>query len=142
VKRMLGPVLASMALAACGGPAASPQVPPAGTAQSSAAATDCGTFSLSQGDSLPDSAVQCLVSAVDAKRPAQLTATSPSVEGGPIPVTYSAGTDGSVEVIIDYRQDNFGNKIRTRMTCTGPALTMDRPTVTFALCSEPTPIRD
>jgi hypothetical protein len=138
----LGPVLALMALAACGGPGASPQVPADSARPRSAAVTDCGTFRLSQGDSLPTSAVQCLVEAVHARHPAELRATSPSVEGDPIPVTYIAGTDGRVEVITDFRQDNFSSKIRTRMTCAEPTLTPDRPTVTFALCSEPTPIPD
>lgn len=139
MKRMLGPVLASLALTACGGPDASPQVAADRPGRSSAAATDCGTF---QSDGLPASAVQCLVEAVHAQRPARLEATMSSVEGDPIPVIYLAGADGKVEVITDSRQDNFGDKIRTRMTCTEPILTPDGPTISFAQCSQPAPIPD
>jgi hypothetical protein len=83
-----------------------------------------------------------LVKAVHAQHPARLEATGSTVEGAPIPVTYLAGADGKVEVITDYRQDNFGDKVRTRMTCTEPLLTPDGPTISFAHCSYPAPIPD
>lgn len=142
MKRMLGAVLALLALAACGGPSASPQVAADRPEPSAAAATDCGTFHLTQGDRLPTSAVQCLVEAVEAQHPARLEATSLSVEGAPIPVIYVAGADGKVEVITDFRQDGFSDKIRTRMTCTEPTLTPGGPTISFTRCSEPATIPD
>jgi hypothetical protein len=135
MKRILGPALATLTLAACGGWDTPPRA--IATPSTAAASTDCGTFDLPQGESLPDSAVRCLVEAVRAGRPARLQVTRPTVEGDPIPVTYTAGTDGRVEVITDSRQDSFGTPIITRETCTGPILASQ---LEFAECSEPTPV--
>jgi hypothetical protein len=132
---MLSMLVAAMALAACG----VPEEPSRATEETAGRSvpTDCGTFSLSQGDSVPTSAVECLIEAVHARRPARLTVTSPSVEGDPIPVTYIAGADdGRVEVITDLRQDRFSDGGRTRMICTEPILAPARPTVTFARCAD------
>jgi hypothetical protein len=93
VNRMLGPVLASLALVACGGPEASPQIMADRAGRGSAALTDCGMVALSPGDNVPHSAVRCLVEAVHARHPAPFRSTRPSVEGGPIPVTYIAADD-------------------------------------------------
>jgi hypothetical protein len=103
--------------------------------------TDCGTFKLSQGERLPESAVRCLVEAVQARRPARLMQTRPTVEGDPIPVTYVADTDGRVEVITDSRQDAFGSRIVVRQTCTGPARGGPGQ-LDFAECSAPAPVPD
>jgi hypothetical protein len=141
MKWMLGPmVVATIALSACKGPEAPPPVAAVPASPSTAAVTDCGSFSLSQGESVPSTAVRCLVDAVDARQPAQLTATSPTVEGDMIPITYLAAANGEVEVVTDNRQDNFGQKIRTRMTCTGPTGTAEHARVIFGLCSSPSPI--
>jgi hypothetical protein len=131
---MLSMLVASMALAACG----VPEEPSRATEETAgrSAPTDCGTFSLSQGDSVPTSAVECLIEAVHARRPARLTVTSPSVEGAPIPITYIAGADGRVEVITDLRQDTFSGGGRTRMICTEPILAPARPTVAFVRCTD------
>jgi hypothetical protein len=66
------------------------QVAPSQAAAASAAVADCGTFQLSQGEGLPESAVRCFVEAVQARRPARLMETRPTVEGDPIPVAYIA----------------------------------------------------
>jgi hypothetical protein len=137
MKRVLGPVLAWLTLAACGGPADSPRATATrADPSSSVVAADCGTFNLGQGDRLPESAARCLVEAAQAGHPARLRTTRPSVEGDPIAVTYTAGADGRVEVITDSRQDRFGAQVITRAICTGP---IAAPELTFALCSEPTP---
>jgi hypothetical protein len=57
------------------------------------------------------------------------------VEGDPIPVTYTAGADGRVEVITYSRQDKYGAQVITRQTCTGPTA----PRSDFAQCSESAP---
>jgi hypothetical protein len=136
MKRILGPALAGVTLAACGPPQSSPQVTTTG-AESSAVVTDCGTFDVPQGSGLPDSAARCLVDAVQAGHPARLKETRLSSEGDPIPVAYTASDDGRVELITDLRQDRFGPRIITRQTCSGPIAT---PGLHFAECSDPTPI--
>ena len=134
MKRILGPVLASLTLAACGGSDASPKVTATGTDPSSAiVVTDCGTFTVPQGGRLPESAARCLVEAVQARHPARLKVTSPTTEGDPIPVNYTAGADGRVEVVTDSRQDRFGSRVITRETCTGPIAARQ---LDFAECSE------
>ena len=135
MKWILGVVVASMALAGCDGPEAAPPAPTARAGQSSAAVTDCGRFDLGQGGDLPDSAVQCLIEAVNARRPAQLQTSALTVEGARIPITYTVGPDGRIEVVSDNRKDHFGSQKRTRQTCDGPFLTPDRVTVDFASCS-------
>jgi len=138
MRRIVGPVLASLTLAACGGSDAAPRAAATG-ADPRSVITDCGTFNLPQGDGLPDSAARCLVEAVQARHAARLKVTRPTTEGDPIHVTYTAGGDGRVEVITDSRQDRFTgptNRIITRQTCTGPIGTLR---LDFAECSEPTP---
>jgi hypothetical protein len=128
-KRILVMAVACVALAACGEPSSSPQ--PA--APSASAVTDCGTFTLSQGERLAEQAARCLVEAVQAGRPARLKVTRPTTEGDPIPVTYTAGADGRIEVVTDSRQDEFGEQTITRATCTGPVAT---PGLDFADCAQ------
>jgi len=137
MKRTLGTVSACLTLAACGGPDHSPQVSALKTVRSAIVSmTDCGTFNLSQGERLLESAARCLVDAVQAGHPARLKVTSPTTEGDPIPVTYTAGADGRVEVITDSTQDGFGTQVITSQTCTEPTVA---PELRFAQCSDPTP---
>jgi hypothetical protein len=138
MKRFLAPVLAWLTLAACGGSGTSPQAAATGADPgSTVVVTDCGTFDLGQGDSLPEFAARCLVEAVRARQPARLHVTRPTTEGDPIPVTYTTGADGRVEVVTDARQDRFGAQVITREICTGPIAAHQ---LAFAQCSEPTPI--
>ena len=139
MRRTLVPALASLLLAACGGADTSPRVAATGPGPSSAAVTDCGTFHLSQGEDLADSASRCLLDAVQAGRPARLKVTRPSTEGDPIPTTYTARSDRRVEVITDSRQDKFGAQVITRAICTGPSAA---PWLEFAECSESSPVPD
>ena len=136
-QRALVPVtVVLMMLPAACGRTASDDVPTE-DAPSSGPVTDCGTFELSQGERPPETAVRCLVDAVEARIRARLKVTRPTVEGDPIPVTYVTHADGSVEVITDARQDKFGSGDIQRMTCVRPSLTPDGPD--FAECSEPAP---
>ncbi|MFI6760570.1 DUF4362 domain-containing protein [Micromonospora sp. NPDC050417] len=138
MKRVLYLAVVAVALSACGGPNASDVDAAAPADASSEELTDCGTFVLSQGEALTDNAVKCFVDAVQAGRPARLKQTSPTTEGDPIITEYEAGTDGRVEIVTDSRQDNFGQQIISRHTCTGPT---PRPgMIDFAHCSEPTPV--
>jgi hypothetical protein len=132
MKRILGSVLAGLTLAACSGPDNSPRAA-ASPAATAVVVTDCGTFVLNQGEEVPESAVRCLAEAVRAGTPARLKATRPTTEGDPLPITYTAGTDGSVAVLTDSRQDKFGVRTITREICTGPPIVPD---LIFARCAE------
>ncbi|MCY1145589.1 hypothetical protein OWR29_46945 [Actinoplanes sp. Pm04-4] len=99
---------------------------------------DCGTFTLGQADTLPGSAARCFIDAASAGHPARLKVTSPTVEGDPIPVTYTAGADGRTEVITDTRQDGFGPQQITRQTCQGPSPAAK--SLLFTKCTAPAPI--
>ncbi|MCM4077836.1 hypothetical protein [Paractinoplanes hotanensis] len=101
------------------------------------AAIDCGTFVLDQGDTLPDNPARCFVDAAQAGHPARLKVTRPTVEGAPIPVTYTAGADGRTEVVTDSRRDGFGPKQVTRQTCQGPSVADYG--IDFTRCTEPSP---
>ena len=89
--------------------------------------TDCGTFTLGQGEGLPGSAVRCFIDAVRAGQAADLKVTRPTIEGDPIPMSLHANPDGQILVINDSRQDRFGNQVVTRYVCTlGPSATAER----------------
>jgi hypothetical protein len=136
--RLVRLLLACSALAACTGPHGSgPELPPPPGSPPSRATTDCGTFTLSQGEEFPAAAAQCLISAAKQGLPARLVVTRPTVEGDPIPETYTA-RDGRVEVVTDTRQDGFGAKRITYQTCTGPQLMKGG--IIFASCTEPSPV--
>ncbi|MCO8269847.1 DUF4362 domain-containing protein [Actinoplanes sp. TRM 88003] len=111
---------------------------PSTTLRPGQGALDCGTFVLGQGEKLPDTAARCFVDAAQAGHRARLAVTRPTVEGDPIPVTYTSGTDGRTEVITDSRQDGFGPKEITRQTCQGPAVADY--SITFTRCTQPAPV--
>jgi hypothetical protein len=46
-----------------------------------------------------------------------LKETRLTVEGDPIPVTYTADAAGHVQVITDRRQDSFGERTIDHQTC-------------------------
>ena len=142
--RRIPAVLAVLALTACSGTDAAPASSPPGTAPSSVPAgaglldvTDCGVFTLRQGEDLPDHAGRCLVDAVRTGNPARLRVTRPSTEGTMIPMAYAAGADGRVRVVTDTRHDNWGERAVTTQICTGPRWADGR--LTFARCTEPAP---
>jgi hypothetical protein len=101
-----------------------------------ASARDCGTFVLGQREELPTSALRCFLDAVSAGQPVVLNETRPTVEGDPIPVTFSADARGRVEVITDSRKDRFGSGTVDRITCTAPSAVGGQ--LHFATCSTPT----
>ncbi len=98
----------------------------------------CGTFTLGQGEDFPQDAARCFVDAATAGRPVTLSVTRPTMEGDPIPVTYTAGDDGRVTVVTDSRQDGFGARNVTTATCQGPVITADG--LDFTRCTEPRPV--
>jgi hypothetical protein len=131
-------VVAGLALAAltgCGSQApAGPPRPVAELASPTATAvTDCGTFTLGQGDRLPDTAVDCLREAVRDRRRARLEMTAPTTEGDPIRSTYLSDASGRVEVVTDTRQDRFGPRTIQRQTCTD--MLPERSWVMFEHCA-------
>ncbi|MDY7087318.1 MAG: DUF4362 domain-containing protein [Actinomycetota bacterium] len=123
----LAPLL--FAAAACGG-APAPAAPgpskaqytvkPNTTLRPGLGVTDCGTFTLAQGEQLPDQAARCFADEAGAGHRALLKVTRPTVEGAPIHVTYTSGDDGRTEVVTDSRADNFGPKEVTTEDCQGP----------------------
>lgn len=110
-KRLVGVALVSFALVATSGPDPRSEGAAVRAGTSSAAVTDCGTFNLSQGEELPDSAIRCFEETAQARHRARLEETRLTVEDDPIPVTYIADAGGRVEVITDSRQDTFGRQI-------------------------------
>ncbi|HET6531411.1 MAG TPA: DUF4362 domain-containing protein [Actinoplanes sp.] len=119
-----------MLLVALSGCAASGE--PAGPAPSASAAVDCGTFVLKQGERLRTTALECLIDAVEAGRPARLAVTYPTIEGDPIHETYESGANGQVRVTRDTRQDAFGSQEVITQLCTGIAVDHGGPT--FRTC--------
>ncbi|GAA1849354.1 DUF4362 domain-containing protein [Asanoa iriomotensis] len=116
------------------GPTAPPSEPPV-----ELATQDCGAFIFRQGQKVPASVVQCVIEAAEARRPARLVITRPTVEGDPITTSYAVAVDGRVEVTIDARADRFGSGNVERQTCTGPTV-QDAHGLTFATCSTPEPV--
>lgn len=103
---------------------------------SSPSVADCGTFTLTHGDALSAPAARCLIAAAGTGRPARLQVTSPTVEGDPLPITYTVVGEDRVEVITDYREDGFGPKAITRAICSGPSSRAGG--LDFTHCSTPT----
>lgn len=104
-----------------GGSATSPppvRTEPTVNSPAVAAETDCGRYVVLFAETLPDSAIACLLDAVTAKRPARLAETRRTPEGAPIHMLYVTDTTGAVRVTTDSREDNLGNQAVTRKTCT------------------------
>jgi hypothetical protein len=137
-KRAFGLFCASLALAACAETDRTAVTPTISPTAAAVARKDCGTYGLSQGETVPETAYSCLIDAVDARRPARLQVTQPTTEGDPIPVTYIADAQGRVEVTTDSRRDSFGTQVVTQQMCSGPIARGGN--LTFAKCSEPTAV--
>ncbi|GAA1987562.1 hypothetical protein [Microbacterium pumilum] len=105
LRRMGAPAAALLLLALAGcatGTPAALDLPPS-----------CGEYTLGQGESIPDEAVDCMAAAGEAG--ATLTVTSPTTEGDPILTVYTAMPDGSVEVYADMTEDRFGGGISVQI---------------------------
>ena len=107
--------------------------------QGDPARLDCGSFTLDQGDDLPAEAARCFVDAASAGRPVRLSVTAPTVEGAPIPTTYTAGADGRTEVVSDFRKDPFSSQAVVKQICQGPSAGGQG--IRFARCAEPARVR-
>ena len=132
-----------LALGACEATGPETATPPAGspTARSDAGVapdlTDCGTWTVGQGDRLAAQAADCLRDATRDRRPARLVVTFPTTEGDPITTSYLVRADGRVEVTTDSRRDRFGSGRIERQTCQGLRPDASRPV--FTDCSTPQP---
>ncbi len=117
--RVVRSVLVSLALllAGCGQSAGATPGMSAVPEVSSSVDVNCGTFTLGQGEMLPESVVRCFIDAVRAGRSADLKVTRPTIEGDPIPASFHADANGQIVVIVDSRQDSFGSQIITRYVC-------------------------
>jgi hypothetical protein len=93
--------------------------PPSSLARSSSsgpALFDCGSFTLSQGEDLPDSAVTCFLAAHAANRAARLERTAPTVEGRPVREEYVTDDTALIAVTVDMSQDPYsGNRIERKV---------------------------
>ncbi|XVV08923.1 DUF4362 domain-containing protein [Actinoplanes sp. CA-131856] len=120
MRRALVPLIMMAAgLAGCSEPDATP--PDVLKLASPGTVTDCGTFTLDQGETLPQDAGLCLLTASREGRIARLSVTAPTVEGDPIVTVYATRPDGGVEVVEDTRADAYGAQEITREVCTGPS---------------------
>jgi hypothetical protein len=99
-------LLLSVGIAGCA--PATPASPPTGELIPS-----CGEYTLGQGETLPDEAVDCMADA--GTDGATLTVTAPTTEGDPIVTVYTAKPDGSIEVYTDMTEDRFGGGISVQI---------------------------
>lgn len=124
VMRLVGVVLL-LVVAGCASPSAAPMSSSAPAAPSSAPASsgpavaDCGSFTLRQGEEMPESPVTCFLDAHRAKRAARLERTAPSVEGYPMREEYVTDDTGLIGVTIDMSQDPYGGFRIERKICSG-----------------------
>jgi hypothetical protein len=102
-------------------------------------AVRCGTFVLSQGDTLPDSGVTCFTDAVARKIAARIAVTFTTVEGAPTPELFTSLSDGFVERIQDTRKDGNGRQGVFKSVCSGLRVEHGFYFV-FASCTDPQPI--
>ena len=65
----------------------------------------CGDYTLAQGESIPQAAVDCMSKADDDDA---LRVTAPTTEGDPIVTVYRRGAYGGFVTEIDSAQDGFG----------------------------------
>jgi hypothetical protein len=86
----------------------------------------CGSFELGQGETLTVEAANCLLDSAEAKRAATLTQTAPTIEGDPITTTFTARTDGRIDVATDSREDRYGADEITYDTCESASWVADQ----------------
>lgn len=116
--------------------------PVAASGEPAASGKDCGTFERLRPDAPGISAegLRCFVDAVEAREAARLRFTFVTTEGDPIPTSYTARTDGRIEVLHDSRRDSYSapaNRVVTRQLCTGPQPVKGH--LMFADCAPPRP---
>jgi hypothetical protein len=75
--------------------------------------TVCGEYTLDQGESISQEAVDCMA---EGGPGATLTVTTPTVEGDPIVTTYTGLAGGGYEVHADMSKDRWGGGTST-MVC-------------------------
>lgn len=97
-----------LAVGVAGCASATPASPPTGELIPS-----CGEYTLGQGETIPDEAVDCMADA--GTDGATLTVTAPTTEGDPIVTVYTAKPDGSIEVYTDMTEDRFGGGISVQI---------------------------
>jgi hypothetical protein len=127
--RLAGLVLPLFVVGCAAAPSAAPMsssgaVPSSAPASSSGSAVlDCGSFTLRQGEDMPDSAVMCFLEAQRAKRAVRLERTAPSTEGYPVREEYVTDDTGLIAVTIDMSRDPYGGFRIVRKACSEAAAT-------------------
>lgn len=101
--------------------------------------SDCGTWTIAQGEQLASEAADCLVEAVEQRQRARLIVTAPSVEGAPVLNSYLVHADGRVTVTIDSSRDPNSSTTLVWQNCVGPVQVIG-PLPIFAECSTPRPL--
>lgn len=125
-----------LALTACG----SAGTTGSGDQASPTGAADCGTVTLSLGQSvIPDGPLSCLSDAAAAGTDASLVVQTPTTEGDPITTTYTVVDTGRVRVVVDSTQDAFAGDGAgiTQQTCSF-ATAAGR--IIVASCTSPEPV--
>lgn len=133
--RLLGLVLPLFVAGCTASPSGASMSPSAAAPPSSSgpAVSDCGSFTLRQGEDMPESAATCFLDAHRAKRAARLERTAPSVEGYPVRDEYVADGTGLIAVTMDMSQDPYGGFRIVRKVCSGAAATATG-SLTFTGC--------
>ncbi|RZU49362.1 hypothetical protein EV385_1112 [Krasilnikovia cinnamomea] len=132
VMRLVGVVLLLVVAGCAAPPSAGPVSPSAATPSLSPAlspepaVSDCGSFTLRQGEEMPEPPVTCFLDAHRAKRAARLERTAPSTEGNPVREEYVTDDSGLIAVTIDMSQDPYGGFRIDRKVCTEVAATATR----------------
>lgn len=109
--------LVAIALTGCGSEEAAET---GGAPHGQRAVVDCGSYENPNRPptSAEEEANECLIEALDARRPAKLVATLTTVEGDPIAHTFTVTEAGRVELVVDATKDAYGGGVQY-YTCTG-----------------------
>lgn len=110
-------LLGALALTGCGSEEAAET---GGAPDAQPDVLDCGRYENRNRPptSAEEEANQCLIEALDARRPAKLVATLATVEGDPIAHTFTVTEAGRVELVVDATRDAYGGGVQS-YTCTG-----------------------
>lgn len=94
----------------------------------------CGSYVLDHVTQVPQPALDCLAEALRDRRPLSLRVTRPTIEGDPVPTTYTPLPDGRIEIVSDTSKDRYGSGDRHVLLCAAGPVTRE---LRFEPCVEP-----